>query len=281
MSGVHIKNPFNNGELTVSDLLSKNGDRRKKESLFFRVISIFICLALISVSVYTYVFFADIRKQRAVNSRINDVFYGVSDNADAFALLRQENSDITAWLSIDNTEIDSPVCISQTDDFYNKHNCFKKKSSYGAPYITTAINLYEDENITVYGKKSGIFASLNSYKNLSFYKSHPFVKLFTKEGQQIYAVFAIVPLNKNFEKGDYSPSPKAIGDEETYKKWCAATVSKSLIISNIDVVGGRNFLTLIAEDENEGALAVICARISIDEASVFDALSAASNISVK
>ncbi len=112
-----------------------------------------------------------------------------------FAVLKEENEDIFAWIQIPGTEIDHPVLQSvEADDYYENHDAFGNSSENGALYTELA-NLKNmcDFNTVIHGKSvadEDIFAELYNYTNPDFFAEHGTVYVYLEDNLLTYEVFA-------------------------------------------------------------------------------------------
>lgn len=86
---------------------------------------------------------------------------GVSNIVD-FEQLEDINSDIVAWIKIDNTSINYPVMQTTDNSYYLSKNFYKEDESSGSIFMDYRSKI-TDKNIVVYGhniKKGTMFADL-------------------------------------------------------------------------------------------------------------------------
>ncbi len=113
-----------------------------------------------------------------------------------FAVLKEENPEIFAWLYVPGTEIDVPVLQSmQGDDFYGTHNASGEEDADGAVYIELA-NLANmcDFNTVMHGKtggeETGPFAELYRFADPDYFKEHEQMYLYLDGNVLTYEIFA-------------------------------------------------------------------------------------------
>lgn len=113
-----------------------------------------------------------------------------------FAVLKEENPDIFAWVYIPGTGIDYPVLQSEeADDFYEYHNAYGEADDSGAIYIELA-NLASmcDFNTVLHGKtgtdENGLFADLYHFADPDFFKEHEQIYIYLEGNVLTYEVFA-------------------------------------------------------------------------------------------
>ena len=112
-----------------------------------------------------------------------------------FASLRQENSDIYAWIYIPDTNVNYPVLQSPTDDsFYLNHDKDGNYSEAGSIYSQMANSTDFSDPVTVlYGhnmNSGGMFATLHYFENKEFFDSHQDMYIYTDGHIFTYKVIA-------------------------------------------------------------------------------------------
>ena len=117
-----------------------------------------------------------------------------------FGSLQAINSDICAWLVIDDTNIDFPVVQSQTDDtYYLNHNSDGNYSANGSIFSEHEFNAndFTDPVTILYGHHQwdgAMFGKLQQYfTDESFWQGDHTLKVYTPDGFLEYGVFAAVP----------------------------------------------------------------------------------------
>ncbi len=126
------------------------------------------------------------------------------DNPIDFASLQAENSDIYAWIAIDDTDISYPVLQNQdTTDFYDEYyldHLVDGTSGFAGALFTQPINSmdFSDGNTVIYGhnlKNGTMFTHLHDYEDQSFLKAHKNISIYTPDQTYKYEVFAAVPFS--------------------------------------------------------------------------------------
>lgn len=117
-----------------------------------------------------------------------------------FDALQAINSDICAWLVIDDTNIDFPVVQSRTDDtYYLNHNSDGNYSANGSIFSEHEYNAadFTDPVTVLYGHHQwdgAMFGKLQQYfTDESFWSENHTLKIYTPDGFLEYGVFAAVP----------------------------------------------------------------------------------------
>lgn len=109
--------------------------------------------------------------------------------------LKAENGDIYAWIYIPDTVIEYPIVQHPSDDEYYLANNLDKKEGNPGCIFTQRLNSkdFTDCNTVIYGHnmRSGkMFRGLHDYEDPEFFKSHPYIYIYTEGGPLVYQVFA-------------------------------------------------------------------------------------------
>jgi len=118
----------------------------------------------------------------------------VDDSVD-FAALAAKNSEIKAWIVLDDTAIDLPIVQTTDNSYYLTHRFDEKKNKLGTPFIDKDnIGDFSDRHTVIYGhavKSGAMFGSFWEYENPNYYKRNPEIKLYLADGTQYtLAVFS-------------------------------------------------------------------------------------------
>lgn len=118
-----------------------------------------------------------------------------SDSRIDIQKLKEENSDIFAWLYIPDTGIDCPVLQSSDgdDSFYETHNRYKEPDPLGAVH-TEAANLKDmcDFNEVLHGssQEGGQFRDLEKFLDRTYFEEHEYIYVYIEGNALIYSIFA-------------------------------------------------------------------------------------------
>lgn len=94
-----------------------------------------------------------------------------------FKGLAKKNSDIRAWLVMDDGEISYPIVQGEDNDFYLHHTLQKALNFAGCLFLDYKnAGDFSDRNSVIYGhnmKSGAMFGKLKNYKNVSFRDKYP------------------------------------------------------------------------------------------------------------
>ena len=117
----------------------------------------------------------------------------------AFSGIRESNSDIVAWLQVEEL-VDSAVVL-RDNTYYLTHDVSKKQNSNGALFLDEATEFVKNQRpytFIVYGHnmKSGtMFGTLKKFDKQTWYYNHPFITFNTLYEDGDYVVFSVGQIN--------------------------------------------------------------------------------------
>lgn len=151
-----------------------------------------------------------------------------------FKKLKSENSDVVAYIKVNNTNIEYPIVKTSNNNFYLNHSFDKSKNSRGwifADYKNKFDNT--DKNIVIYGhnmRDESMFGSLKNILNEEWYNNteNKNITFLTEKGNYIYKFFSIYKI----ESEDYYIKTNFKNDED-YEKFLNTIKNRS--IKNFDI----------------------------------------------
>ena len=111
-----------------------------------------------------------------------------------FALLREENPDVVAWIYCPDTDVNYPVLQGEDNDYYLRRGMDGRSLLAGSIFVDcrNAADL-SDDNVIVYGhnmRNKSMFGLLPSYAKQEFYEEHPVWYLLTPTANYKVELFA-------------------------------------------------------------------------------------------
>ena len=204
-----------------------------------------------------------------VFNRVSTIYKSSLGDEDKFETLKEKNEDFCGWLKISQTDINYPVMLSSD---YEDTTFFKFGNRYGTPYLGDSSALgYENRNLTIYGTNldgERVFAPLESYRELSYYKAHPTISFDTEYGDGTYKIFAVLLLDDS-ENFDFSKN-KFEGNE--FYNFINELNTRSLVLTTVEVDTNSELLTLTTtlNDFDGARIAVVAKKVTDNESSDVD-----------
>lgn len=149
-----------------------------------------------------------------------------------FNKLKEINSNINAWIYMEDSIINYPIVKGNDNSFYLNHSIDGKYNPNGSLFIDYRNkDNFEDMVTYIYGhhmKNNTMFGNLELFKEQNYYDNHKEMYLFTKEDNYILELFA------GFTTADGSEIYNYINSDSN-KKLVDYAKSKSNFITNIEI----------------------------------------------
>lgn len=165
-----------------------------------------------------------------------------------FEILQENGPDIIAWLTLPDTAVNYPVTQAEDNDYYLRHlydGTYNKAGCLFADYENKKD--FSDRNTIIYGhnmRDGSMFASLNEYKEQSYYDSHPQMYLVTPDGGYLCDIFAAFEAKPKESGSDTSPWRMEWKDDGAYTTWLSAMADRSVVETDVTVTSSDKLLTL-------------------------------------
>lgn len=181
--------------------------------------------------------------------------------------LHGENPDCIGWIQIEGTVIDYPVMYHPAEENYYLHRDFYGEySANGCLFLSELCNPKTSDNLIIYGHhmNSGkMFAALDQYKDVQFYRKHPLISYNTLEGKETYQVFAVfcTPVYTGSDFRYYTFTK--VEDAEDYQEYIEAVKGRSLYDTGTTPFFGDKLLTLSTCEysQRNGRIVVVAKKI--------------------
>ena len=162
-----------------------------------------------------------------------------------FKSLKEQNSDVVAYIKVNGTNIDYVVVRSKDNSYYLKHN-FNKEYNIAGWIFSDYHNKFDetDKNIVIFGhntKDGSMFGTLKNVLDKSWQENKDNLKilLVTEKDQYIYQVFSTYSIKLE----DYYINTEFSNDDE-FKKYIEEVKSRSNYDYQIEVNEKDKILTL-------------------------------------
>lgn len=117
-----------------------------------------------------------------------------SDRVIDFEKLKEINTDVIGWISVQGTEINYPVVKSDDNQYYLSHDADREESLSGAIFIDMGNSVdFLDVNTVIYGhnmKNGSMFAQLHNFEDKNFFSKNTIVRFYVPTGMYKYRIFA-------------------------------------------------------------------------------------------
>lgn len=129
---------------------------------------------------------------------------------DGFKRIYSENQDVIGWIRLDGTSIDYPVMQAEDNKKYERATFYLDYSKRGSIWMDYRCRVGANKdwfykNTIIYGHHLSsdecIFAELENYMDVEFYKTHPIIEMNTIYKNYKWKVFACIVTNVD-EKDD-------------------------------------------------------------------------------
>ena len=110
--------------------------------------------------------------------------------------LQKENSDIVAWIEIQDSKINYPVLQGEDNDYYMTHTYKKEYSKDGSLFLDKSYDWEKPStNLLIYGHNNRgskeMFADLIKYENEEYYNNHKIIRFTTAKEDAEYEIIAV------------------------------------------------------------------------------------------
>ena len=168
------------------------------------------------------------------------------------------NPDIVGYIIVDDTHISYPIVKGTDNEYYLDHTIYKTENYAGSIFMDyTASSDFSDMNTFIYGHNvyhGTMFAELANYVNESFFLSHPYIHLYTPNGNYKLQVFSAYVADATSDSYRMSFS-----SADSFQTYLDLIVSKSRYNSGVSVTSADRIVTLYTcsyesenPDENDG-----------------------------
>ncbi|MCD7723455.1 MAG: class B sortase [Clostridiales bacterium] len=177
---------------------SEKGHSEKRPNSGVRAtISAILILIIIVCCVILAVYYAGTYKSE---KEYSDLLIGaqtdIEENPIDFSALTESNSEIYAWIQIEDTNIDYPIVQSANDDeFYLKHSAANQSYSASGAIYTEMVNStdFSDPVTLIYGHNgygSTMFTTLHYFEDEDFFNEHEYFTIYLDGRKLTYQIIS-------------------------------------------------------------------------------------------
>ena len=215
---------------------------KKKINKIIFICACFVCAASLILGIY---YFSMMNKSRSnyndLRSNAVSTLSGVASGNDEMSIdfeeLQNRNSDIYAWITIPDTQIDYPIVqsYSEDDSFYLNHNIDKQYDQNGSIY-TEKHNTkdFSDPNTVIYGHNmldGSMFQNLHKFRDKEFFDEHKYIYIYTPDRILEYTVVSAYKSDDRHILNSYD-----LNDEEVFADYLKTVENpQSLEVNRRDI----------------------------------------------
>ncbi len=243
----------------VNRFIPKKSDDKK--TVIIKSVSIIALIAIVVSILYLAFYFGDVTIQ---DGKIDNIRNNYTLNKDdytkneenqfsKFDILKAQNSDVTGWITIPNTEVNNPFYQTDDNDFYVKNDMDKQPNTYGALFLDYRCSIDPKsltQNQIIYGHNmrfGAMFGMLDEYRNIDFYKNNPLIYVDSLYERRVYKIFAMMIVSDTEDTTfgySYSPYRSIFTSESDFMQWIEYSRQRSLFDTNIDIQAQDEIITL-------------------------------------
>jgi len=163
-----------------------------------------------------------------------------------FKKLKETNSDVIAWIRIEDTRVSYPILQGKTDEYYLRKDIYKDYSLAGSIFVDASTKKdFSDENTSIYGhnmKDDSMFADLFKIYDGDLGKKVT-IEIYTEKEKMEYRVFSsyIAKPALSIVKKNFTSSQK--------ESYVINAINKSSIKFDVKVDNKKDIITLLTCDD--------------------------------
>lgn len=186
--------------------------------------------------------------------------------------LQKENSDIVAWIEIEDSKINYPVLQGEDNEYYMTHTYKKEYSKDGSLFLDKDYDWSKPStNLLIYGHNNigskEMFVDLMKYEDEEYYNNHKNIRFTTAKEDAEYEIIAV------FKSRVYYKSEKDVfryyffidaENEQEFNEYVQNSKEASLYNIEATAKYGDQLLTLstCSYHTEDGRLAVVARKIN-------------------
>ena len=241
---------------------------KKRKKIIITVFMILCILLMIYSAINITIWFLSRKRNNTITEEIKEIIDESNSNSNNndygidFAKLKEKNSEIVAYLKVNNTNIDHVVVHGNDNKYYLKHNLYKEYSVFGAIFIDYRNKLDgNDKNLIIYGhntRDGSMFGTLRRVITKDWYQNEDnhIINLVLEDKVLTYQVFSTYSIIKE----DYYISTK-FKDTDEFNRFVNKLKSRSVYDYKVTVDGNDSILTLSTCTGNGKSRMVLHAKL--------------------
>ncbi len=223
----------------------------KKRVIIIKFIMVILVLVFFYSIFNIVMWYLDNKENQEINNKINEIINIPEDKTEEkkydidFDKLKEINSDVVAYIKVNNTNINHVVVKGTDNKYYLSHNLNKEYNRSGWIFMDYRNKLDgNDQNIVIYGHNtldSSMFGTLKKVITKNWYtnsENHHIILIIDGE-EKDYQVFSTYSINVE----DYYTTTK-FKDNNEFMKFIKTLKSRSVYNYDVDVLESDHILTL-------------------------------------
>ena len=206
-----------------------------------------------------------------------------------FGKLYEQNPDLIGWVRQKEAGLDYPVvsAAAQPSGYYAQHLFDGTKNKFGTPYMNGEFDSYILlQNMVVYGanyQDGRMFAGLEQYLGLEFYKSAPTISLDTLYEEAAWKIFGVLLIEKDVEAAGFNYKASNFFNDDAVQQYIDEVQRRSAINCGVDVAPTDKMLTLVTQYSKDSRMnvVIVARKTRLDENEAVDTASATLNAGVQ
>ena len=193
---------------------------------------------------------------------------------EGFKTVQSENSNIVAWITIEDTNINYPILQGKDNDYYLDKNYKNEYTVNGSIFLDYRYDFSKDNmNFFVYGHNNNdqmMFNDLIKYKDKEFFDNHKTVRIITSTDIIDYEIFSIFK-SQVYTQDDVNVfryyNYIDLSNEKTYEQYVSNCVNSSMYDIDIKPEYGDKIITLSTCEYSKpnGRFVVVAMKKNIEE----------------
>lgn len=185
-----------------------------KNKWWKRLFDVVLILVLIVTVYYSFNYIKTNYEKHQVSNDIKSEISVLENTTDKEKTLEYykdyySNDNIVGTLKIDNTNINTLLVQTTDNEYYLNHSVKNEYDIIGSIYVDYRTSL-NAKQINIYGHNSNVydvmFKELEKYLDKDFYLKHKYVELWDGDKTNIYEIFSVQIVTKDYEHIDVNSS---------------------------------------------------------------------------
>lgn len=228
-------------------------DNKKRNIIYNILIGICVIVFLTSGGFLLYQLYDYYRADKVKNELI-EMVGDVDEQTHLidYSQLYSQNNDFVGWVKIDDTNINYPVVKTTDNEKYLSTDFYGNSHRLGTVFADSRSTLtkeYQSDNVVLYGhsaKDGSYFNDVRNYKELDYYKSHPFVTFNTMYDNSEYIIFGsvMVDASNSTDSGFIYSDYIEFEDDAEFNEFMQKILERNYFVSPIDVTKDDKIVTL-------------------------------------